>query len=194
MHVTDASSEPVAPAPNLPVARASFMLAFAAVCLLLLTVFRAVLLASHWEASWQVSVGLVVRLFFVGARLDAAVVGAMCVPLGALLLVLPEGALKRTRRVLIAYVAAFASAVVFAELAGLYFFDFYGCRLNYLVLEHGADREVISTVWSDYPVLLIVLITAGLVVASVYGHGALTRLLLLRERRVRPVLRRWVAP
>ena len=57
------------------------------------------------------------------------------------------------------YVAVLYFTLFFAEIAGIFFFRFYDFRPNYLVFEHGADREVLKTVAKAYPLVRIFLLS-----------------------------------
>ena len=99
------------------------------------------------------------QLFWIGLRLDAVIVSRACMPLVVATLALPDGMLLSSRFVYGFYLGVFYFALFFAEIAGIYFFRFYDFRPNYLVFEHGADREVIKTVAKAYPLVRIVLLS-----------------------------------
>jgi hypothetical protein len=99
------------------------------------------------------------RLFWVGVRLDAVVVSQGCLPVVLGAVVLPVGYFIASRLLVLGYLGAVYFVFLFAEICGLYFFRYYGCRLNHLVFEHGADREVIKTILKDYPILRVVVLS-----------------------------------
>ena len=57
------------------------------------------------------------------------------------------------------YLSVLYFTLFFAEIAGSLFFRFYDFRPNYLVFEHGADREVLKTVAKAYPFVRIFLLS-----------------------------------
>src|SRR5262245_48634105 len=75
---------------------------------------------------------------FMGARLDAVFIAYACLP--ATLVALLSG--RVAARFVSAYMALLVGVSVLAHAADLLFFRYYSSRLNYLVLEHGADLEV----------------------------------------------------
>lgn len=107
--------------------------------------------------------GLVLRqklkMFWIGLRLDGVIVSRGCIPLVLAALALPDGLLHSSRNFFGLYLGIFYFALFCAEIAGIYFFRFYDFRPNYLVFEHGADREVLKTVAKAYPLVRIVLLS-----------------------------------
>jgi len=110
------------------------------------------------------------QLFWIGFRLDAVMVSRACMPLVVATLALPDGWLLASRFFFGLYLGILYFTLFFAEIAGIYFFRYYDFRPNYLVFEHGADREVLKTVAKAYPLVRIVLLSltgAGLAVMAV---------------------------
>src|SRR4029079_14610037 len=83
----------------------------------------------------------------------------LCMPLILVALAVPDHALLASRLFFGLYLGVVYFTLFFAELAGVYFFRFYDFRPNYLVFEHGADREVLKTVAKAYPLVRIVLLS-----------------------------------
>src|SRR4029079_7278084 len=95
----------------------------------------------------------------------------LCMPLILVALAVPDHALLASRLFFGLYLGVVYFTLFFAELAGVYFFRFYDFRPNYLVFEHGADREVLKTIAKAYPLARIVLLSftgAWLAVTAVH--------------------------
>ena len=133
-----------------------------AICLvgaLILSGFR---LWLYWERRADLTAltrPLRLKLFWIGLRLDAVIVSRGLLPLVLAALALPPALLAGGQFFLDLYLGVFYFALCFAEIAGIYFFRFYDFRLNYLVFEHGADREVLKTLAKAYPLVRIVLLS-----------------------------------
>ena len=101
----------------------------------------------------------ILELLVIGTRLDAVVAGATTVPVVLAALILP---VRRWAVHALTWLGTLGLAfLVSSELGGWFFFSYFDFRPNYLVLEHGADPEVVYTMASAYPwvrVLLAVLI------------------------------------
>ncbi|OGQ83488.1 MAG: hypothetical protein A3F90_03060 [Deltaproteobacteria bacterium RIFCSPLOWO2_12_FULL_60_19] len=130
-----------------------------AAALAIFTAFRAWLFFERRSELADLSPAECLKLFWIGFRLDALIVSRGLLILILLLLLAPESWLSALRPVLLAYAGIFFLFACFAETAGVYYFRYYDFRPNYLVLEHGADREVIRTVMKEYPVARILLIS-----------------------------------
>ncbi|MBF8254505.1 MAG: Sulfatase domain-containing protein [Deltaproteobacteria bacterium] len=139
--------------------RTSFSIAAAIVAALIFTGFRLWLYFERRAELDGLTLGERLRLFWVGFRLDGVVVSRACVPVLLLEPALTAMGVLEIESLLLAYLGPVYFVSFFAEIAGLYFFRYYNCRLNYLVFEHGADREVIKTVLKAYPVLRIFLLS-----------------------------------
>jgi phosphoglycerol transferase MdoB-like AlkP superfamily enzyme len=135
--------------------RTSFSIAAAMVAALIFAGFRLWLYFERRAELDGLSLGERLKLFWVGFRLDGVVVGRTCVPVLLLEPVLIEMDVLESEPLLLAYLGPVYFVLFFAEFAGLYFFRHYNCRPNYLVFEHGADREVVKTVLKAYPILRI---------------------------------------
>jgi len=94
-------------------------------------------------------------LMLIGTRLDAVVAGTLTAPLALLALTLPS----RTwaKKTLVWCGTLGLAFLALCELAGWFFFSYFDLRPNYLVLEHGANPEVIKAMSSAYPWVRIVL-------------------------------------
>src|SRR5262245_23417026 len=90
--------------------------------------------------------GALLHALWMGLRLDGVIAAILTLP-GALLLLLPEGARRRALGAWSALCLVFMALALCAELV---FFRYYGFRANYLVLEHGADPEVLHTLVVGY--------------------------------------------
>jgi phosphoglycerol transferase MdoB-like AlkP superfamily enzyme len=130
-----------------------------AVALAIFTAFRAWLFFERRSELADLSLLDCLKLFWIGFRLDALIVSRGLLILILLLLLAPESWLSALRPALLGYAGVFFLFAFFAETAGIYYFRYYDFRPNYLVLEHGADREVIRTVMKEYPVVRILLIS-----------------------------------
>jgi phosphoglycerol transferase MdoB-like AlkP superfamily enzyme len=117
---------------------------------------RAALLVTRWA---DLGGTAILDLLVIGTRLDAVVAGAAALPLFLLALVLPS---KTWCRQTLLWIGALVLAfLAFSELGGWFFFSYFDFRPNYLILEHGADPEILYTMSAAYPwvrVLLAVLI------------------------------------
>jgi phosphoglycerol transferase MdoB-like AlkP superfamily enzyme len=142
------------------------------VALLILSAFRSWL---YWERRSDLeglALGQKLQLFWIGLRLDSVIVSRVCLPLLLAVLALPDALLVPSRFFIALYVGLFYFTLFFAEVSGVYFFRFYDFRPNYLVFEHGADREVIKTLAKAYPLVRIVLLSltgAWLAVIALQG-------------------------
>lgn len=178
---------------SLPCARSSTLLALLLVSLLLFSLFRLALFVDRVEnlaehAQWLFA------MFGTGLRFDLSVVSLFCVPLWLWIVLAPEPWVSRASTV---YASCVLGLIALSELAGMAYFRYYDFRLNYLVLEHGTDPEVLKTIWADFPVVRIML--GSLVVAwgAYHGFRHLERKLHeLASTRigVKPTLQRWLLP
>ena len=139
--------------------RMTFAVALCLVGGLILTGFR---LWLYWERRADVKAltrRQKLKLFWIGIRLDAVIVSRGCLPLVVAALALPDALFVSSRIFFDLYLALLYFTLFFAEIAGIYFFRFYDFRPNYLVFEHGADREVLKTVAKAYPLVRIFLLS-----------------------------------
>jgi phosphoglycerol transferase MdoB-like AlkP superfamily enzyme len=132
--------------------RFHFSLVFFALALIIPLLGRLALLMTRFTDMGGADV---FALMLIGTRLDAVVAGTLSVPLAFFALILPS----RTwaKKTLVWSGALGLSFLALSELAGWFFFSYFDLRPNYLVLEHGADPEVIKTMSSAYPWVRIVL-------------------------------------
>ena len=142
------------------VPRTTFSILIILLALLILSGFRLWLYSKRREELRDLSRAERIRLFWTGFRLDSVIVSRGCLILVLLALLIPEWMVPLSRPYLLAYVGVFYFVLFLAEIAGYYFFRYYDFRPNYLVFEHGADREVLKTIVRGYPVLRILLLSA----------------------------------
>jgi len=160
--------------------RTTFSVAICLIAALILSGFR---LWLYWERRADVNalpVQQKLTLFWLGFRLDAVIVSRACLPLVLAALMLPLAYLRASQFVFALYLGAVYFTLFFAEIAGIYFFRFYDFRFNYLVFEHGTDREVLKTVAKAYPlgrILLFSIVGAwiAIVTAQLVGRLAVFR-------------------
>lgn len=139
--------------------RTTLAVAICLVAALILTGFRFWL---YWERRADVKElnrQQRLRLFWIGFRLDAVIVSRGCLPLVVAALTLPGDFLISSQFFFGLYLSVLYFTLFFAEIAGIFFFRFYDFRPNYLVFEHGADREVLKTVAKAYPLVRIFLLS-----------------------------------
>jgi phosphoglycerol transferase MdoB-like AlkP superfamily enzyme len=137
--------------------RTTFSVSVTLLALLILTGFRAWLYFQRRSELRELTAGERLRLFWVGLRLDSVIVSRILAPLVFILLLLPDTMIVASRPVLLVYAGIVYIVFFIAEIAGLYFFRYYDFRPNYLVFEHGADREVLKAIRKTYPVTRIFL-------------------------------------
>lgn len=171
--------------------RTIFSIASCLLALLILSSFR---LWLYWERNSDIAdltARQKLKLFWIGLRLDGVIVSRGCLPMVLAGLFLPEPLFAGSQPLWFAYLGIFYFALFFVELAGLYFFRYYDFRPNYLVFEHGADREVLKTVIKAYPVVRIgFLSVAGTCLAliivqmllEIFNPGQFSELLWLWDR------------
>jgi phosphoglycerol transferase MdoB-like AlkP superfamily enzyme len=151
--------------------RTTLSLAICLIGLLILSGFRLWLYRERLSDVAGLSVAQKLKLFWIGVRLDSVIVSRACMPLLVAALALPDSWLFASRSFFGMYLGIVYFALFFAEIAGIYFFRFYDFRPNYLVFEHGADREVLKTIAKAYPLARIVLLSftgAWLAVTAVH--------------------------
>lgn len=155
---------------NIP--RTSFSVAVAFIGLTILSGSRLWLYIERRADLADLSLAKSLELFWVGFRLDAMIVGQAMLPLLAVLLLARTRWLSRIRPFVRGYAAILFLVLFFAEVCGYYFFQYFNFRLNYLVLEHGADPEMLRVYLQDYPLPWFAIVTLG---------GATICMLLLRR-------------
>jgi phosphoglycerol transferase MdoB-like AlkP superfamily enzyme len=133
-----------------------------AICLVAIVILSGFRLWLYWERRADMrclTLGQKLKLFWIGLRLDGIIVSRVCLPLAFAALALPDGWLLASRFFFWLYLGIVYLTLFFAEIAGIYFFRFYDFRPNYLVFEHGADREVLRTVAKAYPLVRVVVLS-----------------------------------
>jgi len=149
---------------------AAHVIGLALMAFVLQAIVRITLLVAHWPSLSALGAGDVLELLFTGTRLDGVIVGYLLLPACLLLLV------SRWPRVIRAYAWLMLGLLSAACVFELAFFEFYGFRANYLVLEHGADPEVLRTLGRGYA--LQGTLGIGLAVAAgLFGYHWLVRAL-----------------
>jgi len=142
--------------------RARLFLLTAGIALLIPSGFR---LWLYWRRAAELkglSAQELLTMFWIGARLDAALLGLLFVPLALLLIAVPARRLDQTGRIARLY-GLFLFLLLFStEVPAIYFFRYFDFRPNYLVLDHIANPEVLSTVANGYPLLFIATLVLGL--------------------------------
>lgn len=101
------------------------------------------------------------KLFWIGLRLDAVIVSRACLPVVLAMVALPDRWLVSSQVIMGSYLGFIYLMLFFSEIAGGYFFRYYDFRPNYLVFEHGADREVMKAVAKAYPLPRIVILSVA---------------------------------
>ena len=133
----------------------TFSIAATLLAALILSGFRLWLYVTRRAELETLALGERLRLFWIGFRLDSVIVSRSLILLVLLTLLLPDSFLVFIRPLLLAYLGIVLFIFFLAETGGLYFFSYYGTRPNYLVFEHGADREVLKAIRKSYPVVRI---------------------------------------
>lgn len=123
---------------------AARVIALGLVGFLLQAILRLSLLVTHWSSLSALSARDVLELLYTGTRLDGVIIGYLLLPACLLLLV------SRRTRVLSIYAWVMLGLLSACWAFELAFFEFYGFRANYLVLEHGTDPEVLRMLSRAY--------------------------------------------
>jgi phosphoglycerol transferase MdoB-like AlkP superfamily enzyme len=148
--------------------RITFSLVATFVPLLILSGFRAWLYFERRAELRELALQQRLRLFWIGLRLDVVIVSRFCAAVVLFALLAPDWLFSVSRPFLMTYLGLAYFICTLSEIAGLYFFRYYDCRPNYLVFEHGADREVLRTILRAYPVARIVALSVLGVAASLF--------------------------
>jgi phosphoglycerol transferase MdoB-like AlkP superfamily enzyme len=135
--------------------RTTFSLSVCLVSLLILSSFRLWLYLNRRSDFPELTAKQRLKIFWVGLRLDAVVVSRACLLLVLAAVLFPDSLFASGWTIFWVYCAALYFGFFLAEIAGLYFFRYYDFRPNYLVFEHGADREVMRAILKAYPVTRI---------------------------------------
>jgi len=141
--------------------------------------FRVVLYLAYRHTLADVAPIDVARCFLFGLRFDAVPIGVMLFPIVLILTLAPNAAFRyRAFRIAVSFTTStILFVVLFVEIVGLLFFLNYAVRLNWVAIGYFRDpREVITYIWSAYPVIVLILtpllIWVGMVSLS---HWALWR-------------------
>src|SRR3990172_7963484 len=126
--------------------RTSFSIAAALVAALIFTGFRLWLYLEHRSGLPGPAPVPRLGVFWVGFRLDGVIVSRTCALVVLSALLFPEWLFTASQPFLLGYLGLLFFVCFCGEICGLYFFRYYDCRPNYLVFEHGADKEVVKTV------------------------------------------------
>lgn len=171
--------------------RTILSLASCLVAMAILSGFRLWLYCERQADVADLTVWQRLKMFWLGLRLDGVIVSRCCLLIVLAALFLPEPLFAESQPFLLAYLGALYFVLFFVETAGLYFFRFYDFRPNYLVFEHGADREVLKTVIKAYPVVRIFFLSvAGTCLAviivqmllAIFKPGQFSEMLWLWDR------------
>ena len=118
-------------------------------------------------------------LLVIGTRLDAVVAGVLAAPIALVALILPS---RTWARKALVWVGTLGLAfLALCELGGWFFFSYFDFRPNYLVLEHGADPEVIKTMSAAYPWVRVIL---AVLILGAISHCLLAHMLRGRPRKI----------
>lgn len=148
--------------------RTTWCWVFAALCLAIPGIARGMLALERAADLAGLATQPLADLFVTGLRLDGVIAGSLVLPVAAFLLLAPERWLPGGLRVLRVHAALVFGLLAFAEIAGFSFFRYYDLRPNHLVLEHGADPEVIASVLAAYPVAWIVAASLAVALAATW--------------------------
>ncbi len=126
--------------------------------------------------------GDIARSFAIGLRFDAAIAFMVSLPLIVAAVATPENVIVKRAYgwIVSAYGGVVIATVLFACVADYFFFQEFGLRLNYQVLEYTRYSAIYRTIWDQYPVLWAVLATVILLSAATW---TLNRWGLGRHRR-----------
>jgi len=140
------------------------------VVVLLFTGQRLMIYLTLLDRFQSASAGEIARSFAVGLRFDAAIAFMVVLPLLALVTIAPARVMgsRIFGWVLSGYCGIVVAIVLFACVADYFFYQEFGLRLNYQVLEYTRYSAVYRTIWQQYPVVWAALATlVCLVVATV---------------------------
>jgi phosphoglycerol transferase MdoB-like AlkP superfamily enzyme len=188
--VSSAESEVARPFP-----RTRHVAGFVAAALLLGASFRIWLLHERSADVDELTNGELLRLLWIGLRLDLMIAAFLAAPLVVSALAVPTRRLRALGIGAGVWSAAALVALALGEVAGVHFFRYYGFRPNYLVIEHGGDAEVLASVAKAYPLVAVALVGVGAGVAA----WLVSRLVSRALARFAPgppagVARRWILP
>jgi len=129
------------------------------VSLLILSGFRLCLYLKRRTDFPELTAQQRLKIFWVGLRLDGVIVSRGCLLIVLAAVLFSDSLFASSRTFLWTFCTLLYFGFFLFEIAGLYFFRYYDFRPNYLVFEHGADREVLRTILKAYPVPRILLLS-----------------------------------
>lgn len=138
------------------------MLHFFFFCFLIFFAFRLRLFIERYEDIQDLSFQQYLTIFWMGFRLDGVVIGYTSALLAIFLLFVPNSWTFVRKRVVLIYTSFLYMSFISAEISGFYFFRYFDFRLNYLVLDHWKDFQLVETVYKAYPIPLAIGIIACL--------------------------------
>ena len=139
--------------------RTTFSLSVCLVSLLVLSGFRLWLYLKRRADFPELTAQQRLKIFWVGLRLDGVIVSRGCLLIVLAAVLFSDSLFASSWTFLWTFCALLYFGFFLFEIAGLYFFRYYDFRPNYLVFEHGADREVLRTILKAYPVTRILLLS-----------------------------------
>ena len=139
--------------------RTTFSLSVCLVSLLVLSGFRLWLYWKRRADFPELTAQQRLKIFWVGLRLDGVIVSRGCLLIVLAAVLFSDSLFASSWTFLWTFCALLYFGFFLFEIAGLYFFRYYDFRPNYLVFEHGADREVLRTILKAYPVTRILLLS-----------------------------------
>jgi len=131
---------------------------------------RLIILLTMWPRFFDVSARDILQGFGLALRFDAVVGWIAILPLLIALAAAPDRTLtSRWFGWLIGGYGGFcASLLLFICVADYFFFQEFGLRLNYLVLEYAGYSAVYRTIWQQYPVLWAMLAALAVLLGSTW--------------------------
>ena len=139
--------------------RTTFSLSVCLVSLLILSGFRLWLYLKRRADFPELTARQRFKIFWVGLRLDGVIVSRGCLLIVLAAVLFSDSLFASSWTFLWTFCALLYFGFFLFEIAGLYFFRYYDFRPNYLVFEHGANREVLRTILKAYPVPRILLLS-----------------------------------
>ncbi len=134
-----------------------FFFYFYLVWLLIFAIIRIYLLISASEIS-GLSLQLIVKTFYIGARLDITVCSYLLAPIILILPLLEKKFLKEIycKKILYAYFSVIGFIIFYFTIIEIFYFKEYGQRYNHLAVEYlKYPREVFSNIYQYYPIIKI---------------------------------------
>ncbi|RAR62202.1 phosphoglycerol transferase MdoB-like AlkP superfamily enzyme [Onishia taeanensis] len=133
----------------------------------MLTLMRGLLLWMNAPTPLTAPTSDLLQAFWIGLRFDAKIMAVLLGPwllVATLLLVLPRPFIAIWRRLWLPWALVCMLLVNLLSLVNHFFFSFYQGPINSLIFGLFEDdtRAVIDTVWSDYPLLALLVALAGM--------------------------------